>query len=150
MNCDALTGPAIGEAGSGQTSKSVLVTGSSSGIGLASVVAMSARGWEVFASMRDPSRSGSLMSALRDRPSRVHVLQLDLTDKRSITAAMAEVAEHTGGRLDALVHNAGAPGAGFFVDGARTVYAKQWRPTFSGRLSSPPRRSRPCRQRAAE
>ncbi len=144
-----VTQPTTGEAGSGQTSKSVLVTGSSSGIGLASVVAMSARGWEVFASMRDPSCSGSLMSALRDRPGRVHVLQLDLTDKRSITAAMAEVAERTGGRLDALVHNAGAPGAGFLSTGALTVYAKQWRPTFSGRLSSRPRRSRPFRRREA-
>jgi NAD(P)-dependent dehydrogenase (short-subunit alcohol dehydrogenase family) len=117
MSYDAVTGPTTAEAGSGQASKSVLVTGSSSGIGLASVVAMSGRGWEVFASMRDPSRSGPLMSALRDRAGRVHVLQLDLTDKRSVIAAMAEVAERTGGRLDALVHNAGSPGAGFFVDG---------------------------------
>ena len=54
MRYDAVSDPTTAEAGSGQTSKSVLVTGSSSGIGLASVVAMSGRGWEVFASMRIP------------------------------------------------------------------------------------------------
>jgi len=113
------TAPRPGTAGPvvSESSKTVLVTGSSSGLGLASVVAMSARGWNVFATMRDPSRSAPLTSALGDRPGPVHVLQLDLTDKHSIETAMAEVARRTDGRLDALVHNAGTPGAGFFVDG---------------------------------
>jgi NAD(P)-dependent dehydrogenase (short-subunit alcohol dehydrogenase family) len=117
MSDNTVPGPVSAPPGPANGPKSVLVTGSSSGIGLASVVAMSARGWEVFASMRDPSRSAALTNALGDRPGPVHVLQLDLTDKHSIQGAMAEVAGRTGGRLDALVHNAGTPGAGFFVDG---------------------------------
>ena len=117
MSDDTVLRPGSAGPGASESSRSVLVTGSSSGIGLASVVAMSARGWEVFATMRDPSRSAPLTSALGDRPGPVHVLQLDLTDKHSVRTTMAEVVQRTGGRLDALVHNAGAPGAGFFVDG---------------------------------
>jgi NAD(P)-dependent dehydrogenase (short-subunit alcohol dehydrogenase family) len=117
MNDDRVPRPGAAGPGVTESRKSVLVTGSSSGIGLASVVAMSARGWEVFATMRDPSRSAPLTGAVGDRPGPVHVIQLDLTDKHSVETAVAEVAQRTGGRLDALVHNAGAPGAGFFVDG---------------------------------
>jgi len=94
---------------------SVLITGTSSGIGLASAVAMSARGWTVFASMRDLGRRGSLDAAVAGSPGTVHVVQLDVTDDASIRAAVDEVLECAGGRLDAVVHNAGIPAPGFFA-----------------------------------
>jgi NAD(P)-dependent dehydrogenase (short-subunit alcohol dehydrogenase family) len=119
------------ETGTG-SGKSVLVTGSSSGIGLASVVALSNRGWKVFASMRDVSRADRLELALGDRATSVRVVQLDVTDKASITEAMKEVSQTTGGHLDALVHNAGTPGAGFFVDGGPELLRETMETNFFG------------------
>jgi NAD(P)-dependent dehydrogenase (short-subunit alcohol dehydrogenase family) len=75
-----VTRPDVTGKGTG-SGKSVLVTGSSSGIGLASVVALSNRGWKVFASMRDVSRADRLELALGDRATSVRVVQLDVTDQ---------------------------------------------------------------------
>lgn len=94
---------------------SVLVTGTSSGIGLACAAAMSARGWTVFASMRDPARRGPLDAAVAGSAGDVHVVRLDVTDGDSVRTAAAEVLEASEGRLDAVVHNAGIPAPGFFA-----------------------------------
>ncbi|MBO0748591.1 MAG: SDR family NAD(P)-dependent oxidoreductase [Acidimicrobiaceae bacterium] len=94
---------------------SVLITGTSSGIGLACAAAMSGRGWTVFASMRDLGRRGPLDAAVSGSAGTVHVVQLDVTDEHSVRAAVAEVLGRSEGRLDAVVHNAGIPAPGFFA-----------------------------------
>lgn len=85
---------------------SVLVTGASSGIGRATVVACAARGWRVAATMRTPADAGDLAAT----PG-VTVLPLDVTDPDSVTSAVA-AAVSICGRLDAVVNN-----AGYAVDG---------------------------------
>ncbi len=96
--------------------KSVLVTGSSSGIGFATVQALSAHGCEVFASMRDPSRGEALVSAGTASAGPVHTVALDVTDQASVDAAVTQVLGRPGQPIDAVVHCAGLPGAGFFAD----------------------------------
>jgi NAD(P)-dependent dehydrogenase (short-subunit alcohol dehydrogenase family) len=44
---------------------SVLITGTSSGIGLATTVVLASRGWRVFATMRNLKKRGPLDQALR-------------------------------------------------------------------------------------
>ena len=90
--------------------RSVLVTGSSSGFGLETAAALAARGWRVFATMRDPARSGPL-----EERADVEVLRLDVTDPASVERAVGEALERAGG-LDAVVNNAGIGDAGFFED----------------------------------
>jgi len=65
--------------------RSVLVTGTSSGIGLATVVLLAMRGWRVFATMRDVNKRG-LLDALKGAGARdgVEVEQLDLGNAASI------------------------------------------------------------------
>jgi NAD(P)-dependent dehydrogenase (short-subunit alcohol dehydrogenase family) len=82
---------------------SVLVTGSSSGIGRAAVERLAADGWRVFAGVRDFSDG----TALDEIGENVTALALDVTDEAQIAAAAAEVAERTGGSLDGVVANAG-------------------------------------------
>ncbi|MDC7715458.1 SDR family oxidoreductase [Vogesella sp. LYT5W] len=87
--------------------KSILITGCSSGIGLAVAQGLAAKGWRVFASARkaeDVSRLQQLG---------LEALPLDVDDSASIHAAVAEVLRRTGGTLDALFNNAGygQPGA---------------------------------------
>lgn len=91
------------------TAKTVLITGTSSGIGLAAAVATAQAGWHTVATMRDTGRADALLKAAEEAgvADLVQVKRLDVTDAASVAACVAEVvAEH--GRLDAVVNNAGA------------------------------------------
>lgn len=98
--------------------RSVLITGTSSGIGLVSAVELARRGWTTFASMRDPARADRLRQAAEQAgvSQRVHLEALDVTDPASIAAAVPRVLAAAGGTLDAVVHNAGVAAAGAFED----------------------------------
>ena len=86
--------------------RTVLITGTSSGIGLATAIACAREGFATVATMRDPSRADVLLAAARDAGVEVDVRQLDVTDAASVEACVTGV-EKTYGRLDALVNNAG-------------------------------------------
>lgn len=84
----------------------VLVTGTSSGIGLATAVRLARAGWLVVATMRDPERAGALRAALAEAGVDADVRALDVVDHDASGRCVAAVlADH--GRLDALVNNAG-------------------------------------------
>lgn len=87
--------------------KTVLITGCSSGIGRCLTHGLRARGWRVFASARKPAD----VKILADEG--FESLLLDVTNSDSIAAAVDDVLCRTGGRLDALINNAGfgLPGA---------------------------------------
>jgi NAD(P)-dependent dehydrogenase (short-subunit alcohol dehydrogenase family) len=76
----------------------VLVTGASSGIGRAIANAFAAKGFEVFGTSRNPSRTEPIPG--------VEFVRLDVTDPASVTAAVSTVVERAG-RIDILVNNAG-------------------------------------------
>lgn len=78
----------------------VLITGCSSGFGMASVGFFLARGWNVVATMRTPRPT------LFEESDRLLVTALDVTDPQSVSDALAEGIERFG-RLDVLVNNAG-------------------------------------------
>lgn len=88
--------------------RSVLITGCSSGIGLASAREMKARGWRVFATARKPED----ISRLKEQEG-VESLYLDYAEPESIAAAAEQVLAATGGKLTALFNNGayGQPGA---------------------------------------
>jgi NAD(P)-dependent dehydrogenase (short-subunit alcohol dehydrogenase family) len=96
----------------------VLITGTSTGFGHVTTERLAARGWQVFASMRDLSRKDSLARALQAAGLSEHVtfVQLDVTDRASINAAVKTVLTAAGGSLDAVVHNAGIAVAGVLED----------------------------------
>lgn len=81
--------------------KTVLITGTSSGLGRAAAKLFGGKGWNVVATMRAPERETEL-----NRRERVLVARLDVQDPASIAAAVAAgIAKF--GRIDALVNNAG-------------------------------------------
>ncbi|HEX2380057.1 MAG TPA: SDR family oxidoreductase [Methyloceanibacter sp.] len=96
----------------------VLITGTSTGIGRVTAEVLAQRGWQVFATMRDLQRREKLEVALKKSglQDRVEFIQLDLNDAASIEAAVATVLSRTGGTLDAVVQNAGVSAAGAFED----------------------------------
>ena len=96
----------------------VLITGTSTGFGRVTTELLAARGWRVFATMRDLARRDSLERALRDAglSERVTFVQLDVTDPASIEAAVASVLSEAGNTLDAVVNNAVVAVAGALED----------------------------------
>ena len=60
----------------------VLITGTSTGIGHVTTEVLAARGWRVFATMRDLTREDSLEGALENAGlrDRVTICQLDMSD----------------------------------------------------------------------
>jgi len=89
--------------------KTALVTGASSGIGEATVRALLADGYQVFAGARRLERMAPL-AALGAK-----VLFLDLADDATIVSAVDTV-EKSAGRLDVLVNNAGYSAYGAVED----------------------------------
>ncbi len=83
----------------------VLLTGASSGIGAATALALDRAGMAVFAGVRDPANAAPLDRQSSDR---LILLRLDITDQKSIAAAVTTLEEQLGGGgLDAVVNNAG-------------------------------------------
>ncbi|WP_424984562.1 SDR family oxidoreductase [Microbulbifer sp. S227A] len=87
-------------------SKIILVTGTSTGLGIAISVQAARAGHTVYATMRNLDRRGALDSAARDAGVSLHVLQLDVQDMASVDAAVDRVIAEQG-RIDTLVNNAG-------------------------------------------
>ncbi|OGX92223.1 dehydrogenase [Hymenobacter coccineus] len=86
--------------------KRALVTGASSGLGLAMARALAAAGATVAITARGPEKLAQARSQLHDEGLDVQALELDVRDEASIAAAVQWVGTHWGG-LDLLVNNAG-------------------------------------------
>jgi len=84
----------------------VLITGTSSGIGLATALELGRAGHEVYATMRNPARA----SELRERSSReglpISILTMDVDSDQSVSECFAAI-HRQHGPIDVLVNNAG-------------------------------------------
>jgi len=95
--------------------KSVLVTGSSTGLGLESALVLAEKGFEVYASMRSLDRRDDLEKAAASRGVKVHSLELDITSKDQSARAVEKIVSETGG-IYGVVNNAGIGLRGYFED----------------------------------
>ena len=116
--------------------KTVLITGTSSGLGLSMAARLASHGYKVYAAMRDTSRQDDLLNETRRRGgiSNLTVLKMDVTSCESIREAVAAVtADGTG--LDVLVNNAGCNIKGFFEDLSDEDIRVQFEVNFFGVLN---------------
>jgi NAD(P)-dependent dehydrogenase (short-subunit alcohol dehydrogenase family) len=100
--------------------RSVLVTGCSSGIGLATAEMLAARGWRVFATARAPEDLAMLATK------GLEPVELDVSRSESVQRAAALVLERSGGALGALVNNAGVGQPGALEDLDRDALRQQF------------------------
>ncbi|KIG15300.1 3-oxoacyl-[acyl-carrier protein] reductase [Enhygromyxa salina] len=110
------------------------MTGSSSGFGLRTCVALCARGFKVYASMRDLERAGPLRAALKASgfgSSRVTFVALDVTDPAQREAVVERILA-TDGAVDVLVNNAGQMFTGFAEEQTQAELRAQFETNFFG------------------
>ncbi len=88
-------------------SKVILITGTSSGLGISIAVQAAKAGHVVYATMRNLKKRETLDAAAKEAGVSLNVLQPDVQDMSSITAAVDYIIGDTG-RIDVLVNNAGA------------------------------------------
>jgi len=93
----------------------VLVTGSSSGIGLATALHFGRLGDEVYAGVRNLSTATELAAAIEAEKLAIRPITLDVDDPASVTRTVGEVLARSG-RVDVLVNNAGIGGGGPIED----------------------------------
>jgi len=82
--------------------KTVLITGASSGIGLATAQLFQRQGWNVVATMRSPDKAPDALTKLEH----VLCLRLDVTQPETIEAAIAQSLQQFQ-QIDVLINNAG-------------------------------------------
>ena len=109
--------------------KVALVTGSSSGIGLETALALAKDGYHTFASMRDTSKAGELENAAKKENLPIEVIELDVDKEESIISAIKKVIDSSG-RLDVLVNNAGYGQFGCTEDVSLDDFRKQFETNF--------------------
>src|SRR5215475_5369553 len=90
--------------------KTILITGTSSGFGRETAERLARDGYRVFAAMRDiASRNRCHADALRSQ--KIDVVELDVTDDGSVDRAIASILAKAG-KINVLVNNAGIASAG--------------------------------------
>lgn len=109
--------------------KVALVTGSSSGIGLETSLALARDGYRTFASMRDIGKAGELQNAVKKENLSVDVIELDVDKENSIVSVVKKMMSETG-RIDVLVNNAGYGQFGCTEDVSIEDFRKQFETNF--------------------
>ena len=86
--------------------KVILITGTSTGLGVATAVQAAQAGHTVYATMRNTQKRGTLDAAAQVAGVSLNVLQLDVQDTGSVNAAIDTVIAKQG-HIDRLINNAG-------------------------------------------
>ena len=94
---------------------SVLVTGGAGSLGLETALTLAARGFRVFAGVRDPAQQAGIRDAARQRGVAIETVELDVVEEPSIAAAVGKIVQ-TSGSLYGVVNNAGIHLRGYFED----------------------------------
>jgi NAD(P)-dependent dehydrogenase (short-subunit alcohol dehydrogenase family) len=85
---------------------SVLITGTSSGIGLATALVLARAGHKVYATMRNPARAPELAKRTAQEKLPIKISTMDVDSDSSVKTAIAEIRKDAG-QIDVLVNNAG-------------------------------------------
>ncbi len=113
-------------AGGMTESRTIIVTGTSSGIGAYCARALKAEGWRVFATARKPEDIAALEA------DGLEAFYLDYREPDSIARLVDEVLGRTGGRLDALFNNGGYSQPGAVEDISVAALREQFEANFFG------------------
>jgi NAD(P)-dependent dehydrogenase (short-subunit alcohol dehydrogenase family) len=114
-----------------QDRKVAVITGSSSGIGYETSIALARSGIFTYATMRNLQKATNLESIRDKEMLPLKTLQLDVTDDSSINKAIETIISESG-RIDVLVNNAGYGLVGAFEDLSMDEIRRQFETNFFG------------------
>lgn len=109
--------------------KVALVTGSSSGIGFETSLALARDGYHTFASMRNTSKSEKIQEMAKKDNLPIDIIELDVDNEESIVSAIKKIMADCG-RIDVLVNNAGYGQFGCTEDVPVEEFRKQFETNF--------------------
>jgi NAD(P)-dependent dehydrogenase (short-subunit alcohol dehydrogenase family) len=110
-----------------------LVTGTSSGIGLATAVALARAGHTVAATMRNLNAAGDIERIVAVEKLPLVVFELDINDDASVDNSVAGIVSRYG-PIDILVNNAGIPGGGAIEETSLELFRNVMETNFFGGL----------------
>src|SRR5580692_9943267 len=88
------------------TKRVILITGTNSGFGWLTANSCASSGHKVYATMRDIAGRNAGKAKRLAQEANIEVLEVDVTDKKSVTDAIATIVKREG-KIDVLVNNAG-------------------------------------------
>ena len=103
------------------TARTILITGCSSGIGLASARVMKARGWRVIATARRDDDLAMLRADIG-----VEAMYVEMSEPQSVAQCAERALALSGGRIDALFNNAAYGQVGAIEDLSVDVLRRQF------------------------
>ena len=109
--------------------KVALVTGSSSGIGFETSLALARNGYHTFATMRNLGKDEKIKQIIEKEDLSIEILELDVDSEESVNRAIKTVSEKTG-RIDVLVNNAGYGMWGTVEDVSIDEFKEQFETNF--------------------
>ena len=86
--------------------KSVIITGTSKGIGLETALAFARAGYKVFATMRNPDKAADFKQKIKDESLNISISAMDVDSDESVKQCMDAILRENN-RVDVLVNNAG-------------------------------------------
>ncbi len=87
--------------------KNVIITGSSNGFGLKAAKDFADKGYQIFATMRNPTGKNAVSKAeLESHSTQIKVVDMDVTSDASVKEAMSTILAEAG-NIDVLINNAG-------------------------------------------
>ncbi len=98
-------------------SKKIIITGTSTGFGNITARRLAENGHTVYATMRDTNgknkaHKDALLDWAKSHQANLRVVELDVTQDKSVEAAKALILSETNGSIDVIINNAGIYGGG--------------------------------------
>ncbi len=110
-----------------------LITGTSSGIGMATALQLAASGHKVYASMKTLDQQKDLLDAAATKNLSLELLALDVDHEESVQAAVSELLDREG-RLDVCINNAGIGSMGAIERSDNEMVQQMFETNFFGAL----------------
>jgi len=114
--------------------KVAIVTGSSSGIGYETSLALARDGFYTFATVRNSKKAEKLLQTAKKENLNIEIIELDVDDEKSISTAIEKIISKKQ-RIDVLVNNAGWGLFGSVEDVSMKDFRAQFETNFFGIIS---------------
>ncbi len=116
-----------------KSKRTVLVTGCSSGIGLATCHVLSRNNFMTYGTVRNLSKAKKIQDLMNRENLSLKILRLDVNDNQSIKLAIKKILNDTG-RIDVLINNAGYGMFGPIEEITTQEIKKQFETNFFGTI----------------